>query len=198
MPFLSIGSDDRKSSAGYDLTKLFIGSEGTLGLVTEICVKLAVIPAETSVAVVPFPSIKDAANTVAATVKSGVDIAAMELLDDNQMRTINMVKATNRTWSEKPTLFIKFAGTKSGVREAIDIVGKIAKNNNGGKFEFARNEKEKHDLWSARKEALFSVLALREKEGEVWTTDGMPLSSCGFWDDVDGSCGADFETSGTY
>jgi hypothetical protein len=84
-------------------------------------------------------------------VKSGVEVAAMELLDDNQMRTINMVKATNRTWTEKPTLFIKFAGTKAGVREAIDIVNKISKQNNGGKFEFARSEKEKKDLWSARK-----------------------------------------------
>ena len=118
------------------------------------------------------------------------------------MRTINMVKATNRTWSEKPTLFIKFSGTKAGVREAIDIVGKIAKNNNGGKFEFAKSEKEKYDLWSARKEALFSVLSLREKEGEVWTTDGISLSlvvcvGCG-GTVVDGSCGADFETSGSY
>jgi D-lactate dehydrogenase (cytochrome) len=75
----------------------------------------------------------------------------MELLDDNQMRTINMVKATSRTWAEQPTLFIKFAGTKSGVREAIDIVRKIAKSNHSGKFEFAKNEKEKKDLWSARK-----------------------------------------------
>ena len=113
--------------------------------------KLAVIPAETSVAVVPFPTIKDAAATVAATVKSGVEVAAMELLDDNQMRAINMVKATNRTWAEKPTLFIKFAGTKASVREGIDIVNNIAKKNNGGKFEFAKNEKEKKDLWSARK-----------------------------------------------
>jgi len=141
----------RKSSAGYDLTKLFIGSEGTLGIVTEICVKLAVLPAETSVAVVPFPTIKDAANTVAQTVRSGVDVAAMELLDDNQMRTINMSKATSRTWAEQPTLFIKFAGTKIAVREAIDIVGRIAKKNNGGKFEFAKSEKDKKDLWSARK-----------------------------------------------
>lgn len=63
-------------------------------------------------------------------------------------------------------------GTKAGVREAIEVVGKISQKNNGGKFEFAKNEKEKTDLWSARKEALFSVLSLREKGGEVWTTDG--------------------------
>lgn len=75
----------------------------------------------------------------------------MELLDDNQMRTVNLTKATHRTWTEQPTLFIKFAGTKHGVREAIDIVSKIAKKNNGGKFEFAKSEKDKKDLWSARK-----------------------------------------------
>lgn len=80
----------------------------------------------------------------------------MELLDDNQMRTINLSKSTNRSWAEQPTLFIKFAGTKSGVKEAIDLVSKIAKKNNGGKFEFAKNEKEKRDLWSARKVQLFS------------------------------------------
>jgi D-lactate dehydrogenase (cytochrome) len=84
-------------------------------------------------------------------VKSGVEVAAMELLDDNQMRTINMTKATSRTWAESPTLFIKFAGTKNGVREAIDIVRNIAKSNNGGKFEFAKSEQEKQHLWSARK-----------------------------------------------
>lgn len=88
---------------------------------------------------------------MAATVKAGVDVAAMELLDDNQMRTINMVNATSRSWTEKPTLFIKFAGTKASVREAIDIVRNIAKKNNGGKFEFAKSEKDKKDLWSARK-----------------------------------------------
>jgi D-lactate dehydrogenase (cytochrome) len=88
---------------------------------------------------------------VAATVKAGVEVAAMELLDDNQMRTINMVKSTNRSWAEQPTLFIKLAGTKAAVRDAIGIVGKIAKKNNGGKFEFAKNEKEQKDLWSARK-----------------------------------------------
>lgn len=88
---------------------------------------------------------------MAATVKAGVEVAAIELLDDNQMRTINMVNATSRSWTEQPTLFIKFAGTKAGVREAIDIVRNIAKKNNGGKFEFAKSEKDKKDLWSARK-----------------------------------------------
>jgi len=174
----------RKSSAGYDLTHLFIGSEGTLGIITEVCVKLAVLPQETSVAVVSFPTIRDAASTVAATVKNAIPVAAMELLDDNQMRTINLTKATARSWAEQPTLFIKFAGTKEGVKEQIAQIRKIAKQNNGGKFEFAKNKDEQRHLWSARKEALFSVLALREKAGEVWTTDGMncfkgPLiSSC--------------------
>jgi D-lactate dehydrogenase (cytochrome) len=116
-----------------------------------MCLKLAVLPPSTSVAVVPFPTIKDAASTVAATVRAGVNIAAMELLDDNQMRTINLAKTTNRTWAEQPTLFIKFAGTKDGVREAVELVKGIARSNHGGKFDFARNEKEQQDLWSARK-----------------------------------------------
>jgi D-lactate dehydrogenase (cytochrome) len=89
----------------------------------------------------------------------------MELLDDNQMRTINLTKATNRTWAEQPTLFIKFAGTKNGVRETIDIVRAIAKKNNSGKFEFAKNEKERKDLWSARK--VFIHICLRVILGSV-------------------------------
>jgi D-lactate dehydrogenase (cytochrome) len=100
-------------------------------------------------------------------VRAGVDIAAMELLDDNQMRTINMVKATNRTWAEQPTLFLKFAGTKAGVREQIDIVANLAKANNGGKFEFAKNDKEKKDLWSARKVYCIDVEVMSRKHYSV-------------------------------
>ena len=87
--------------------------------------------------------------------RSGVDVAAMELLDDNQMRTINMTNATGlRKWVEKPTLFIKFAGTKAGVKESIGTIKKIANESNAIKFEFARNDVEKKALWSARKVAL--------------------------------------------
>lgn len=100
----------RKSSAGYDLTRMFIGSEGTLGLVTEATLKLAVKPASESVAVSSFPSIKDAAEMVAEVIGKGIPIAAIEILDDVMMKCINTSGMTSRSWKEEPTLFFKFAG----------------------------------------------------------------------------------------
>lgn len=186
----------RKSSAGYNLNGLFVGSEGTLGIVTEgmcyrderekdvtfwfcvrfegeaqrlIClatVKLAVIPEALSVAVVTFPSIRDAASAAAEVMQTGVPIAAMEIMDEVQMRVVNVGGATApRIWQELPTLFFKFAGTKTGVKENIGQVQKIAKSNKGGTFEFAQDEREQKLLWSARKESLWSMLAMR-KSGE--------------------------------
>jgi len=167
----------RKSSAGYNLTGLFVGSEGTLGLVTEITLKLAVIPQETSVAVVTFPTIREAAAAASKIMRVGVPVAAMELMDEVQMNVVNRSGATAKKWKEVPTLFFKFSGTKAGVRENIDLVKKIAKSHQGGEFEFARDEQEQKTLWSARKEALWSMLALREKGAEVWSTDvAVPLS----------------------
>ncbi|KAI9757368.1 MAG: hypothetical protein M4579_003482 [Chaenotheca gracillima] len=167
----------RKSSAGYNLTGLFVGSEGTLGLVTEITLKLAVIPQETSVAVVTFPTIRDAARASSKVMRMGVPVAAMEIMDEVQMRVVNKSASTGRKWKEVPTLFFKFSGTKAGVRENIDIVKAIAKSHRGGQFEFARDAAEQKTLWSARKEALWSMLAMRESGAEVWSTDvAVPLS----------------------
>lgn len=101
----------RKSSAGYNLTSLFVGAEGTLGLVTEITLKLAVIPQDTSVAVVSFPTIKDAAAAATRLIRSGIQLAALELMDDVQMGVLNQhgsAAVRKRVWDEKPTLFIKF------------------------------------------------------------------------------------------
>lgn len=100
----------RKSSAGYDLTRMFIGSEGTLGFVTEAILKLTVRPASESVAVSSFSTIRDAAETVAEVMTKGIPIAAIEILDDVQMRCINQSGSTSRGWKEEPTLFFKFAG----------------------------------------------------------------------------------------
>ncbi|EGX49113.1 hypothetical protein AOL_s00079g67 [Orbilia oligospora ATCC 24927] len=167
----------RKSSAGYNLNSLFIGSEGTLGLVTEITLKLAVIPPETSVAVVTFPSIREAAAAASKVIRSGVQVAAVEIMDEVQMMVINKSKSTKKVWKEEPTLFFKFSGTQSGIQADIDTVRAIAKDFNGGEFEFARTIEEQKTLWSARKEALWSMLALREKSGDVWSTDvAVPLS----------------------
>ncbi|KAF3930288.1 hypothetical protein ABW20_dc0109405 [Dactylellina cionopaga] len=167
----------RKSSAGYNLNSLFIGSEGTLGLVTEITLKLAVIPQETSVAVVTFPSIREAAAAASKVIRSGVQVAAVEMMDEVQMMVINKSKSTKKVWKEVPTLFFKFSGTQSGIQSDIETVRVIAKEFNSGEFEFARNIEEQKMLWSARKEALWSMLALREKSGDVWSTDvAVPLS----------------------
>ena len=97
----------RKTSAGYNLTNLFVGSEGTLGLVTEITLKLAVIPQETSVAVVTFPTIRAAAAAASQIMRAGVPVAAMEVMDEVQMSVINRTQATKKTWKEVPTMFFK-------------------------------------------------------------------------------------------
>ncbi|KIW07485.1 glycolate oxidase, subunit GlcD, variant [Verruconis gallopava] len=167
----------RKTSAGYNLTNLFVGSEGTLGLVTEITLKLTVIPQETSVAVVTFPTIRDAAAAASKIMRAGVPVAAMEIMDEVQMSVINRTQATKKTWKEVPTMFFKFSGTRAGVKESISLVKNIAKQHHAGNFEFARSPEDQHTLWSARKEALWSMLALRKEGEDVWSTDvAVPLS----------------------
>ncbi|KAI1633488.1 hypothetical protein F4809DRAFT_666941 [Biscogniauxia mediterranea] len=167
----------RKSSAGYDLTKLFIGSEGTLGLVTEATLKLTTKPPSTSVAVCSFGTIRQAADCVAKVVGQGVPVAAVEILDDEQMKCINKAGMTSKTWKEAPTLFFKFSGTDRGVKEQISIVKDMAKQTGSQSFEFAKSEEEKAELWSARKEALWSTLAVAKPGEKVWTGDvAVPMS----------------------
>lgn len=168
----------RKSSAGYDLTRMFIGSEGTLGLVTEATLKLTVKPQSQSVAVASFPTVRDAAECVAQVVGEGVPVAAVEILDDVQMKCINASGMTDREWKEMPTLFFKFSGTPNGVKEQIGLVQKLAKKKGSKSFEFARNSDEAEELWSARKEALWAVMGMRRDENDhVWTTDvAVPIS----------------------
>ncbi|KAI5211935.1 hypothetical protein AUEXF2481DRAFT_46080 [Aureobasidium subglaciale EXF-2481] len=167
----------RKSSAGYNLTGMFIGSEGTLGIVTEITLKLQVIPQETSVAVVTFPTIRDAASAASRIIKAGVPIGAMEIMDDVQMSVVNKSKSTKKVWREVPTMFFKFSGTKAGVRENVDLVKQLSKQCKSIDFEFTADAEEQKQLWSARKESLWSMLAMRKGDEEVWSTDvAVPLS----------------------
>ncbi|OJJ66629.1 hypothetical protein ASPBRDRAFT_48941 [Aspergillus brasiliensis CBS 101740] len=168
----------RKSSAGYDLTRLFIGSEGTLGLVTEATLKLTVKPKSQNVAVASFSTIQNAAECVTRVVEEGIPVAGVEILDDVQMKCINESQSTSRHWKEAPTIFFKFAGTPVGVKEQINMVQKIVSSTAGRSFEFARGEGEMQELWSARKQALWSVMSMRRgPEDHVWTTDvAVPIS----------------------
>ena len=168
----------RKSSAGYDLTRIFVGSEGTLGLVTEATLKVTVKPKSESVAVTSFGTIRQAAQCVSKVVGEGIPIAAVEILDDVQMKCINESGSTSRDWKEAPTLFFKFAGTPNAVKESISIVKQISKAHGSKSFDFAKNTDEAAELWSARKEALWSVMAKRRDDTDhVWTTDvAVPIS----------------------
>lgn len=158
----------RKCSAGYNLNGLIVGSEGTLGIVTEVTLKLAAVPQHCSVAVLPFPDIKSAVSAAAAVIRKGVPVAALELMDEVQMRVVNEGGATlPRVWKEVPTLFFKFSGTPRSVEDNIDSVRDITKDYTSSVFEFATNDQEQATLWSARKESLYSLLSLRKKGEEL-------------------------------
>lgn len=167
----------RKTSAGYNLTGMFVGAEGTLGIVTEATLKLAAIPDETRVGVVAFPTMRDAASVAMQVIRKGIHVQCMEILDDVQMDVVNRAGGTGRTWEKLPTLFFKFSGSTAGVADSINLTTSIAKRNHGKSFEFAKNEREAHDLWSARKQSLWSMMALRKEGSEIWSTDvAVPIS----------------------
>lgn len=171
----------RKSSAGYNLTGLFVGSEGTLGIVTEATLKLHVKPEEETVAVVNFDNIKDATNSVSAIVRKGIQVNAVEFLDSNMMKCINDVQSTSKTWVEKPTLLIKIGGSKSIISELVKTIKDVTSQNNSTDFQFARTEEEKSELWSARRMALWSTIdwgrKLIDPNVKVYITDvAVPIS----------------------
>ncbi|RAH44553.1 FAD-binding oxidoreductase [Aspergillus brunneoviolaceus CBS 621.78] len=168
----------RKSSAGYNLNALFTGSEGTLGIITEATLKLAVIPQETSVGIATFPTVGDATAAASKLIRAAVPLAALEFMDDVQMRIINQNGgAGGRYWVEAPTLFLKFSGTTAGINESIDRTREILKNNKGDELVFASSTEEGDNLWSARKQALWTTLAARPPGTEIWSTDvAVPIS----------------------
>src|SRR5580693_4949379 len=138
----------RKSAAGYDLTRLFVGSEGTLGVITEVTLKLYGIPEAISAAVCAFPSIAAAVDTVILTIQSGIPVARIELLDEPQMDAIN--KYSKLDHKVAPTLFFEFHGTTAGVAEQVALVKQIAGDNGGDDFRWATSQEERSKLWQAR------------------------------------------------
>jgi D-lactate dehydrogenase (cytochrome) len=158
----------RKSAAGYDLTRLFVGSEGTLGIITEVTLRLYGIPEAMAAAVCSFESIEGAVNTVIQTIQLGIPVARIELLDDVQMDSANKFSKLN--YPVKDTLFIEFHGTEAGVKEQAELVQSIAAEHGGGEFKWATKPEERSHLWTARHDVTYANKALRPG-CEIWATD---------------------------
>lgn len=156
---MKTGGRSRKSSAGYDLTRLLVGSEGTLGVMTELTVKLYPIPEAMSAAVCTFPSIEAAVQTVIQTIQLGVPVARIELLDALSLKAINLFSKT--TLAEAPTLFFEFHGSPAGVEEQAQTVQAIAGELGGTDFEWATRPEDRSRLWQARHDAYFACLQLK-------------------------------------
>ena len=152
------GTRAKKSSAGYDLTRLFVGSEGTLGIITEITLRLHGQPEAVSAAICAFPTTVDAVNTVIQTIQMGVPVARMEFLDAASIRAVN--RHSNYSMAEQPTLFMEFHGTTSGVAEQAETVGEIAEANGGSEFEWTTKPEDRNRLWAARHNFYYGLKAM--------------------------------------
>ena len=165
---IKTGGRSRKSSAGYDLTRLFVGSEGTLGVITEIQLRLYGIPEAMSAAVCSFESLEGAINAVILTIQSGIPVARIELLDEVMMDAIN--KYADMDHPVQPTLFFEFHGSERGVEEQAQNVGEIASEFGGGNFQWAARTEDRNKLWQARHDGFYAALALKPG-AKGWPTD---------------------------
>tara|TARA_B100001173_G_scaffold194093_1_gene167408 strand:+ start:1001 stop:2374 length:1374 start_codon:yes stop_codon:yes gene_type:complete len=172
---IKTGSRTKKTSAGYNLTNLFIGSEGTLGIITEVQLRLSPIPESIMSAVCHFPSLEMAVQTAQQVTQYGVPIARIEMLNKDQMEiSINYSKLEGV--DAVPTLFFEFHGSESSNQENIKIVEEISKDNNGSSFKWAKDLEERNKLWKARWDVYYSVKALINN-GRVYSTDVcLPIS----------------------
>src|SRR5712691_5166137 len=164
----------KKSSAGYDLTRLIVGSEGTLGVITELTLKLSGIPEAISAGVCPFPSVEAACNAAIATIQSGLPVARIELLDELQVKATNLY--SKLTLPELPMLFVEFHGSPAAVAEQTGRFGEIAAENGGGAFEWATKAEDRTRLWQARHDAYWAGRALRAGAQAVATDVCVPIS----------------------
>src|SRR5499427_1864252 len=164
----------KKSAAGYDLTRLLIGSEGTLGVITEITLKLQGIPEAIAAGVCPFPSVEAACNATILTIQSGIPIARIELLDEMQVKACNAY--SKLTLPEKPMLFLEFHGSQAGVAEQSERFGEIAGELGGGPFEWTAKPEDRTRLWQARHDAYWAVRGLRPGAQAIASDVCVPIS----------------------
>ncbi len=173
---INTGSRTKKTSAGYNLTNLFIGSEGTLGIITEVQLRLSPIPESIMAAVCHFPTLENAVQTAQQVIQYGVPIARIEMLNSDQMGiSINYSKL--KDIMAVPTLFFEFHGSETSNNENIKIVEEISKDNKGSSFKWAKDLEERNKLWKARWDVYYSVKALINN-GRVYSTDVcLPISN---------------------
>jgi len=163
------GGRARKSASGYDLTRLFVGSEGTLGVITEVTVRLHGLPDGISAAVCPFPTMEGAVRTVMTTIQLGIPVARIELLDEAQIDAVN--RYVKLEYPVQPTLFFEFHGTSDrSVAEHAQLVQEVAAEHGGNAFVWATTTEDRAKLWHARHNAFYSALAMRPGS-QAWTTD---------------------------
>lgn len=168
------GTRAKKSSAGYDLTRLMVGSEGTLGVITEVTVKLYPLPEAISAAICSFPSIEAAVRTTIEVIQLGVPIARVELIDHN---TVRMVNAHSKlSLREEPMLLMEFHGSPSSVKEQAELVQEIASGHGGNAFEWASTPEERTRLWTARHNAYFAAIQSRPGCRAISTDTCVPIS----------------------
>jgi D-lactate dehydrogenase (cytochrome) len=164
----------KKSAAGYDLTRLFIGSEGTLGIITEVTVKLYPVQEAMSAAMCAFDSVDGCTRTVIQTIQAGIPVARSEIVCDKTIDAINKYKKTH--YRVAPTLFFEFHGSKTSVVEQAEAVQEIARDNGGKDFVWATKPEERSQLWDARHNAYFACLQLRPGSRAVSTDVCVPIS----------------------
>ncbi|SHJ06664.1 FAD-binding oxidoreductase [Wenxinia saemankumensis] len=168
------GGRARKSSAGYDLTRLLVGSEGTLGIITEITLRLQGIPEAMSSATCSFPTVAAACEAVIATIQMGVPVARIELLDALQVRAVNAY--SKLTLPESPLLLLEFHGTEAGVAEQAETFGEIAADAGGTEFTWTTSPEERTKLWQARHDSYWASLALDPTRKGISTDVCVPIS----------------------
>jgi D-lactate dehydrogenase (cytochrome) len=168
------GSRARKSSAGYDLTRLLVGSEGTLGIITELTLRLSGIPEAISAGICPFPTIKAACDAVIMTIQSGIPVARIELLDEVQVAACNAY--SKLSLPETPLLLVEFHGSEAGVAEQAERFGEIAAEFGGGPYEWATKAEDRTRLWQARHDVYWAAVALRPGARVIATDVCVPIS----------------------